>query len=77
MAGSTRMRRVACSLHPVEVAAASGRCIWLGGAAIAAGLDVASVNWVGGLTGGAGLLAALASVWLERNRPAEAAAHHD
>jgi DHA1 family inner membrane transport protein len=57
--------------------------IWLGGAAIDAGLGAASVNWVGGLISGAGLLLALSSLWLDRKTPIQpvigaqpAHAHH-
>jgi DHA1 family inner membrane transport protein len=43
--------------------------IWLGGAAIDAGLGAASVNWVGGIISGIGLLLALSSLWLDRVTP--------
>jgi MFS transporter, DHA1 family, inner membrane transport protein len=43
--------------------------IWLGGAAIDAGLGAASVNWVGGIISGIGLLLALSSLWLDRVAP--------
>jgi predicted MFS family arabinose efflux permease len=45
--------------------------IWLGGAAIDAGLGTISVNWVGGLISGAGLLLTLISLWLDRITPAQ------
>jgi predicted MFS family arabinose efflux permease len=45
--------------------------IWLGGAAIDAGLGAASVNWIGGIISGAGLLLALSSLWLDRAFPAQ------
>jgi len=57
--------------------------IWLGGAAIDAGLGAASVNWIGGIISGTGLLLALSSLWLDRVFPAQptethhtALAHH-
>lgn len=56
--------------------------IWLGGAAIDAGLGAASVNWVGGIISGAGLLLALSSIPLDRVTPAQSGtplaepAHH-
>jgi DHA1 family inner membrane transport protein len=43
--------------------------IWLGGAAIDAGLGAASVNWVGGVISGIGLLLALSALWLDRITP--------
>ena len=43
--------------------------IWLGGAAIDTGLGAASVNWVGGIISGIGLLLALSSLWLDRVAP--------
>ncbi len=43
--------------------------IWLGGAAIDAGLGAASVNWVGGIISGIGLLLALSALWLDRVAP--------
>jgi DHA1 family inner membrane transport protein len=43
--------------------------IWLGGAAIDAGLGAASVNWVGGIISGIGLLLALSSLRLDRITP--------
>jgi DHA1 family inner membrane transport protein len=43
--------------------------IWLGGAAIDSGLGAASVNWVGGIISGIGLLLALSSLWLDRVTP--------
>jgi DHA1 family inner membrane transport protein len=43
--------------------------IWLGGAAIDSGLGAASVNWVGGLISGIGLLLALSALWLDRITP--------
>jgi DHA1 family inner membrane transport protein len=43
--------------------------IWLGGAAIDAGLGVTSVNWVGGTIATAGLVAALLSLRFD-HRPA-------
>ncbi len=43
--------------------------IWLGGAAIDAGLGAASVNWVGGIISGIGLLLALFSLRLDRVAP--------
>ncbi|SFB56580.1 MFS transporter, DHA1 family, inner membrane transport protein [Amycolatopsis marina] len=57
--------------------------IWLGGLAIDSGLGVASVNWIGGIISGAGLLFAVSSLWLDRIIPAQpfeeqpvAVAHH-
>jgi DHA1 family inner membrane transport protein len=58
--------------------------IWLGGTAIDAGLGAASVNWVGGIISGIGLLLALSSLWLDRvaprqafhNQPAPLTHHH-
>jgi DHA1 family inner membrane transport protein len=43
--------------------------IWLGGAAIDSGLGAASVNWVGGIISGIGLLLALSALWLDRITP--------
>ncbi|WP_255622714.1 MFS transporter [Pseudonocardia sp. DSM 110487] len=43
--------------------------IWLGGAAIDSGLGAASVNWVGGVISGIGLLLALSALWLDRITP--------
>jgi MFS transporter, DHA1 family, inner membrane transport protein len=43
--------------------------IWLGGAAIDSGLGAASVNWVGGIISGIGLLVALSALWLDRITP--------
>lgn len=57
--------------------------IWLGGLAIDSGLGVVSVNWIGGIISGAGLLFAVSSLWLDRIIPAQpfeeqptAVAHH-
>jgi MFS transporter, DHA1 family, inner membrane transport protein len=43
--------------------------IWLGGAAIDSGLGAASVNWVGGIISGIGLLLALSALRLDRITP--------
>ncbi|GLY64909.1 MFS transporter [Amycolatopsis taiwanensis] len=75
MAGDAPDIASAANISAFTLGSALG--IWLGGAAIDAGLGVASVNWVGGLISGAGLLAALASVWLQRRHPvAQPAAPH-
>ena len=50
--------------------------IWLGGAAIDSGLGAASVNWVGGIISGIGLLLALAVLWLDRITPPRPVEHH-
>ena len=50
--------------------------IWLGGAAIDAGLGLTAVNWVGGLISLAGLILALGAWWFDRSEPAHAAGQH-
>lgn len=74
MAGDAPDIASAANISAFTLGSALG--IWLGGAAIDGGLGAASVNWVGGLISGVGLLLALTSLWLDRKLPAPLAHHH-
>jgi DHA1 family inner membrane transport protein len=69
MAGDAPDIASAANISAFTLGSALG--IWLGGAAIDAGLGTISVNWVGGLISGAGLLLTLVSLWLDRITPAQ------